>query len=390
MRSEFGRIEKAPPASALGDLSNAILPIFRAENFPDVRDYDAIAPSTRLASKLLKHHSIQPMLRTILTHGPLISTGEVDNDDPKSPKELFEYPPDTTRVNRRDTRLIDASLDELADFVEFRADPAFPLGTAATVAVSGCNKNTRWLRGVRSVTTYSAAIQDILLNEANRIQQNRRRQPDMPLLLAYRFSFAVELAHEVCHALAFARDGRSRDIETDPFLPDHPVAELGFAMEQTLFGGHFNMLWDEPETPTEQSQQQAAAEADEFKFHRKNARAASDLVGLPVLWSWPCTWIYKDYVHNKCGIWIREADRVLLPPKDIAWRVPVADLARFFSMEFWEHGVPEVRLERKVGFAFSCNEQGEKKPAYFTARQVEVHVPEGYEVSGDRAIVRQE
>lgn len=107
MRSEFARVEAAPSPSALGDLTNPILPIFRPTNFPDIEKYDKIAPSIRLASLLLQHASIRPMLRTILTHGPLIPLGEVDDDDPDSPKELCAYPPNLKPVTRRDVKLIE-------------------------------------------------------------------------------------------------------------------------------------------------------------------------------------------------------------------------------------------------------------------------------------------
>lgn len=325
------------------------------------------------------------MLRTILTHGPLIPLGEVDDDDPNSPKELCACPPDLKPVTRRDVKLIEDSLDELAEFVVFRADPELPLGSATTTAVhetQPIRTNARYLSGIGSVVTYNTAIQEILTS-ATETQQGKN--PDIPLLLAYRFSFAVELAHEVCHALTFARDGRSRDIDTDPFFLGAKVAEHGFAIEEALFGGHFNMIWNEPGTPIETT---LSKKADPFKIHRKSAHASSELLGIPDLWSWPCRWIAKDYRHNCCGMWLRREDWARLPKKDVAWRVPIGDLARFFRMEFWAEKEPDVMLQREVGFAFSSNEAGRKRPCHVYGQESGLYVPAGFRVSGSGAIVK--
>lgn len=396
IRSEFAALEAAPPAAVLGDLSNPILPIFRPANFPDVENYHAIAPSARLASLLLQHASVRPMPRLILTHGPLIPLGEADEKDPDSPKELFAYPANPKPVTRRDVKLIDDTLAELAEFITFRADDDKPLGTATTTPIPRKRPRKmrpRFLPGICSTTTYSTAMQDILTNAATAQSPRKKRlpTPDIPLLFAYRFSFAVELAHEVCHALSFARDGHTRDFATDPFFPDTQVAELGSAIEENLFGGHFTMLWDEPNSPTtlqaQQSKTAAAAAPDPFRLHFKSPRTSSDLLGIPVMWSWPCKWMARNYKHHRCGMWLRQADWAALPSKDIVWRVPVGDLARFFSMDFWAQQEPDVALERKVGFAFACNQKREKRPAHLSVRDRRLVLPDGFRVSGDQAIV---
>ena len=79
-----------------------------------------------------------------------------------------------------------------------------------------------------------------------------------------------------------------------------------------------------------------------------------------------------------------------LEPKDIAWRVPLTEMVRFFDTAFWAQANPPTQLERTVGFAFSSDENGDKAPATVSTRALSLYTPGGYRVSKHKAIVRKQ
>lgn len=372
LQSVFVARESPLPATALGDLSNAILPVFRAANFPDVDDYEVIEPSVRLASHLLQHPSLQYMLRTILKHGKLIALGENDNKG----EPLHRYPHNTRNMTAGDLTLIGKSLDELAEFVTFKENPKRSPEHATTVPIKKTKKSHRKenLAGLCSRIEYSPA----LLQTFTQAAEARVEDQDIPLLLTWRFTFAVQLAHEVCHALVFAKDGRRKELDTDPFFHRATVAETGFTMEETLFGGSPSLLWCDEEPTAEGA----------IRAYHKGEGELSDLVGLSVVWSLPCTWIVRDYQHHKCALWMREADMDALKPKDVAWRVSMENLARFFDTEFWAQANPPTLFDHTVGFGFSSNAKGEKYAAKFGKRELRDYAPGGYTISEHKAIIK--
>lgn len=373
LAGEFAAIEKPLSPSALGDLSSPIHPIFRAANFPDVKDYSVIAPSARLASLFLRDASVQPILRTILFHGPLIPLGENDNDG----KPLYQYPADPRPVSPKDIRMIDATLDEFAEFVSFTFAKARFRGSAFTDAVPNTrpgSTQSKHLPGICSETKLSRASLDALVKATKQFA----RTLDTPLLVTLRFNLAVELMHEACHALNIAKDGHLASNDTEPFFPGAMTAEIGFAVEEALFGGHYTMLWDGD----------AAQDPGALLKHLKAPGKVSDLVGLPVVWNWPCTWTWRDYRNINGALWVQSAQWANMPQKDIAWRVPVAELAKYFTMAFWSQVSPSLRLPRDVGFAFKCDQKGQKRPATMTAANLRQYAPVGYHLDKYRTIIK--
>jgi hypothetical protein len=369
LKSDFVARENPLPRTALGDLSNAILPVFRAANFPDVNNYSKIAPSVRLASLLLKHPSLQPMLRTIVSHRAFIPVGERDKDG----DVMYRYAADTSPVTDDDIALIDQALSDLAGFVTFHADPGQDAANAATMPISRKDETktgfkTSRLRGLTSRIDYSLDLQQTLT----------RVTTDIPLLLARRFTFAVQLAHEVCHALINAKDGHRSWLDVEPFFDGALTAEVGMTMEETLFGGSPSILWgDEKHT-----------DKDALKAYYKTPGRLSNLVGLSVIWPLPCTWTVREYQHKRLGLWMRKADMDALKSKDIAWRVPLTEMVRFFDMQFWAQENPPTQLERTVGFGFSSDENGVKSAAQISKKELRDYALEGYTVSRHMAIVK--
>jgi hypothetical protein len=386
LESEFVAIEAALPPKALGDLKNDVLPIFKYANFPEVSPKvyeDAILPSARLASLLLLHPSLHHMFRTILDHEDLI---EIPGETDSAGKQFFSYPANLRPITAADIELIHVSLHELGDFVKFEQDPNLSVPTTAHTKMDTEGPRrpgepiTPHLSGRSSTINYCPK----LLGKLTRATANLRKTKDVPLLLAWRFFFAVQLAHETCHALTFAKDGHLKHgdldaLDTDPFFPGALISEVGFTMEVALFGGHPAFLW-ETELPNA---------SGACKVHKKSARVASNFVGVPVVWPWPCTWLVKDYAfHTLSGMDLRAADRAVLAEVDYAWRTPIAGLARFLKTAFWEDAEPMMRLERSVGFAFTSNNQGEREPYVPEEDALKSAVPRGYEVSKHNAIVR--
>jgi hypothetical protein len=284
---------------------------------------------------------------------------------------MYEYPENARPVSDKDVALIDTALDDLAEFVTFEANSDHDAANAATSPISDdaeTGHRTKTLRGVRSRIDYSAA----LLNTLVRVSK------DTPLLLVRRFTFAVQLAHEVCHALTNAADGHKKWLDMEPFFPGAKTAEVGLTLEESLFGGSPSLVWGD-ENPTSKGA---------MKVYYKSKGRLSNLVGLYVLWPLPCTWTVREYQHKKLGLWMREADMAALKPKDIAYRVPLTELTRFFDTAFWAQESPDTQLERTVGFAFSSDENGVKSASEISKPEWNRYAPRGYRVSKNKAVVR--
>jgi len=373
-KSEFVEPESPLSPNALGDLSNPILPVFKATNFVNVKDYSAIEPSVRLASHLLKHPSLRPMLRTILKHGTMIPLREKES----SGNSLYRYPDDSANeMTDDDIAYIDLALDELAGFVTFEAMEEHGPADARTQIIikrkSKRDHRTETLDGHRSRVEYSLELLE-RLEKASRPSSSKQ---DKPLLLVWRFTLAVQLAHEVCHVLVNAKDGRLKRFHAEPFFHNALTAEVGFAMEETLFGGSPALLWPEEQPDDEQA----------TRVHHKNAGKLSDLVGVFVFWPWPCTSIVRDYQAQNCALHMRRADMAALKPKDVAWRVTISDLARFFDTAFWAQENPDTIFDRSVGFAFTSDAEGVRSPAGFSKQELRDYALSAYKISKRKAIV---
>jgi hypothetical protein len=274
--------------------------------------------------------------------------------------------------------LIDASLDELAGFVTFRAKLKQSAGNAVTVPLTKRHPKrdhrTPTLPGHRSNVEYSLA-QLRLLTKASKGPVAKR---DIPLLLVWRFTLAVSLAHEVCHALVLAKDGHSRQFDTEPFFHGALTAEVGFAMEEKLFGGSPSLLWAD--------EQPNAAGATQVYYKSKGK--LSDLVGVYVLWPWPCTSIVRDYQAHNCGLYMRKADMEALASKQVAWRIPLENLARFFETVFWSRDDPTTVFDRSVGFGISCDDVGERTAAEVSKEELGQYATSAFKISRHKAIIK--
>jgi hypothetical protein len=276
-----------------------------------------------------------------------------------------------------DVAMIDRALDELSGFVTFEAMAEHGPADARTEIIikrrSKRDHRTETLPGHRSRVEYSRT----LLRRLEKASKPSSSKQDKPLLLVWRFTLAVQLAHEVCHALVNAKDGRLKAFHAEPFFPDALTAEVGFAMEETLFGGSPALLWAGEQPDDEQA----------TRVHHKSAGKLSDLVGVFVLWPWPCTSIVREYQAQNCALHMRKADMAALKPKDVAWRVAIGDLARFFDTAFWAQENPDTVFDRSVGFAFTSDAKGQRSPAEFNRQELRDYELTAFKISKRKAIV---
>ncbi|KAK6434620.1 hypothetical protein LTR95_009197 [Oleoguttula sp. CCFEE 5521] len=294
-----------------GDLANELHAVFRRGNFVDASHHELLIPTLRLATRLLGHASVRRLMRTIIDHRPT-SIGELDDQR----KPLHEYPDDgRIYLTRQQEIKVDAALAEIADMVRFVEDSKLAKGHGTTEAdeIRGLNKNATHLTGVCSTTKYSRKnylFLKIILNEA-------REKYDQPLVMAWQFQLALELVHEVCHALFIARCGNVPDGDTDIFSRNDALTEVGFAMEDRLLGGHLSLMKSGPQ---------------------------------------------------------------MTKTKDIGWRVPLSWLEPFFTTTFWERTAPDLHFRREVGRAFRADEEGQRDFASLSKKEQRKLLPAGYRV----------
>jgi len=128
-------------------------------------------------------------------------------------------------------------------------------------------------------------------------EDQKGAKKDVPLLLPLRFSLAVLLAHELCHAVRYPSKG---DIAMDPFLgKDVAVSERGFEWEIAVFSGRFQVLYGHYDG--------ASNHEDTIKIHNWDHRSSglSELIGVPVFWNWPDRMTKVSYCKHKLGLWRR-------------------------------------------------------------------------------------
>lgn len=142
-------------------------------------------------------------------------------------------------------------------------------------------------------------------------------------MLVERLHFAIEWVHEVVHALQCAREPQNGQFDTEPFFHGDEIS----AFEKRVFGGHLSLLNGERFFTT----------ADNRKKHRSRVNTPSSLVGIPVLWDWPLTWLVKNYLHSNLTMYPRSgwdaAGRVRA--NDMGWRVFPEVLEQFNTEAFW-------------------------------------------------------
>jgi len=89
--------------------------------------------------------------------------------------------------------------------------------------------------------------------------------------------------------------------------------------ENPLLGGNFFVLWEDDHS---------------YKIHQYRSGRRSKLVGIPVIFTWPCRGTALEYVCNGWGLWERKSFNKEAPEEDIAWHVTIDDMHRYFTTAF--------------------------------------------------------
>ncbi|OQO09707.1 hypothetical protein B0A48_05110 [Cryoendolithus antarcticus] len=347
-----------------GDLTNELHPVFRRANFADASHHELLIPTLRLATRLLGHASVRRLMRTIVDHRPT-SIGELDDQR----KPLHKYPDDGRELLTRQQEVrVNEALAELADMARFVDDDKLAKGHGTTEVdeIRGSNTKATHLTGVCSTTKYSRKnllFLKIILNGA-------REKYDPPLVMAWQFQLALELVHEVCHALFIARCGNSPEGDTDIFFRNDALAEVGFAMEDRLLGGHLSLLYD----------QDKVYDKGHVSCHMKADGKPSRFIGIMVLWDWPCVAVKNQYYHHGLALWARKSGPQMTKTKDIGWRIPLSWLEPFFTTAFWELTEPDLHFRRETGRAFKADKEGQRDFASLTEKEKRELLPVGYRV----------
>lgn len=124
----------------------------------------------------------------------------------------------------------------------------------------------------------------------------------------------------------------------EPYFGFNSVAELGFEMESWLFDGNLSVLFNTEEELTVV----------------KHGRRLSEMRGVLVLWEYPRQGLYESYV----GFGDADGMEHRGQPKDsraldVAWRVPVGFLQRFFRDDFGQDtSSAYLHPKRREGYCF--------------------------------------
>lgn len=376
--SRFIQVNSIPQVN-LGDLTNDIHPVFQDTKFPN-GDYNIIEIPARLATRFLESPILLSFFLTLAYRGKLIDLGEEQERYGK----LYGYTKADTakskmkmrkgRSLKEDVRKRDAALQDVARMVRFVSDTKFDNGAVTVRERRPIQPASELFPKARaSKIRYSDALYQRLYNAT-------RTTSDAALILVCRFEFAIMLVHEICHALVNAKEG---DLGSEPFFHNSDFAEAGFELEDRLFGGHFSILFDAENDDGDNDRGDA-------RVHRYPGRGSrlgrlSVLRGVPVIWKWPSRGVIRSYLESGDYIGIR--DGVELPERDLAWRLPIEFIAKFFTTAFWDaHGAdPEQFLPpNDVGHFFRIDEGGDREPQ----RPRPDFVPRGYRLTSQNDIVR--
>lgn len=356
-KSKFMRVQRpsaglAAHTTCLTDDNAPIHAIFARGNWKcsmSEERYEALMPSMRLASRFLTSKQIRPMFHTMLSHGPMQGLGEKDtNGDLK-----YAYPDADCRPDRvQDAamiRHIEVTLTDLADFIVFQTHDGGCRTKAGPEGERLCN--ALHPKGAASTVFLPHNSLDQLVDAHKAFATTQ----DLPLLIAKRFELAMQLTHEVCHAL---QNHVAGDLPTEPFFgPNAVLAETGFEAEYRLLGGQFSIVW-------------AANECgpSSWQVHQLSNGQISGLTGIPILWRWPCRGTWREYVSHDSGMWERKRFNRDAPKNDIAWRVMIDDMQRYFTSAFWMEAEKSEKLDflhiqKKVGYPFHFEADGQSLPA---------------------------
>lgn len=230
--SSFRNLERAKDVR-LGDLDNAIHPVFGVQNFEDDLDYEILRPSLRLASLLLEEPSLFSFWHAMF-FGPETELLDLDLETRHSQK-MFSYCRTDGELSAEDIVKTGEKLLALAKVIRFIRKEDQNMSRLGGCCISEKCEMPETFWGVGSRILY----RDNFYNDLRSLELNpkdpdtREHDHDWELLTS-RFGFAILMLHELAHAAQSAVLGHD---SYEHFFEDDVVAEAGFAWENFVFGG---------------------------------------------------------------------------------------------------------------------------------------------------------
>ena len=106
----------------------------------------------------------------------------------------------------------------------------------------------------------------------------------------------------------------------------------------------------------------------------------SSLAGVLVSWEYPYQGVVAAY--NGHGGLEKRGDLKSIRPLDVAWRVPITFLQRFFDDDFWKSEVQNngnaLWPKCSTGYCFRVDRKGFSVPVTSNPRRDAMHMPPGY------------
>ena len=219
-------------------LDNAILPLFRWENFHDCASsvYEQLKPALRLSSLFLTHRASSTFWHT-LAYGERLPCEETSK---KHGRDCFRIAKDVPWDEDKADYLL-KYYDTLSGQIHFHFDsledptitPSYTYGICAII------------KGYQSALLTSSGTQKTRVclhtdfyTTAKRLSILDKRNVDPAMALRFNFFLAVNLTHEIAHFFELAHNFPMRMGEV--FLNDNSWAESGCAFERKVFGGRIH------------------------------------------------------------------------------------------------------------------------------------------------------
>lgn len=367
-QTDFAQIEESSDESlSLGALGNDIHLLFQKAQFLDLPNdnFQVLEPSARLASKFLESGTLDKFFH-IIFHGSTTFAGKIRKVN--SRQYIISDMDPEVEVAASQIDEVKKGLNQLAKHCHYRITKQVA-NQGSTIPLDQKHRVARYSTGCKSEMRISRTDYNKL------IKVTETRSTDVPYLLALQFEMAVLLLHELVHACWYFVNGSE---DKNPFFGDSIINELGFEMENQLFGGHLTRIY-----------------GDETRVKRyKHNEKESLLRGIVALWEWPYQLQAQDYIKDKNVDLLYRKEPIEVRPLDQAWRVELPFLQQLFTDNFWEDVSLEnsraLRPQRTQGFCFRVRYDNKCIPvsAAKTKKDEKLYIPAGYKRMKNGDIVR--
>ena len=316
--SDHDEEDNSPPPP-LGDLSNAVHPIFASHNFPAV-DYQKLTPALRLATLLIDTDCLLTLWHAIF-FGRLAKV--YHGDDLEDYHEV--YFPEYKDLSAAQLARVRLKLRTLGNIISFHRGGTMEGYDGITNPSEGrLDKTSCWvskhLPCYRTEIQYSErTYEELLAAECDNVETRLRAH----------FNFAVLLIHELAHAAWFMEKG---DCSKYP-LEDCCIAEDGYQWEASIFGGPVRVGRD---------------------IHDRGIHTISE---------WPSPHLAAYYKAEGFPVWTLKDE---FQDVEARWFIPLQYLGRLFSASFWEKTVPKqgpkaLKVPRMTGLLYRRFTDGDER-----------------------------